>query len=185
MVGSSKGCLQISNISVILAATVIGLCLLTLKFKYLQFYAVIERKLFKPKKETDKLKANPLQTSQLYITASLNMFCLISISKEKLEGERDRKLLLLTIHLPLIWQYDLPPSTRRVDGQSFLKALLNVWAPHPFRIPVQSAVRPVSQSLSSGTGTLLLRPIRAATATPLRRNDDGSSYNTPTTHETR
>lgn len=48
----------------------------SLKFKYLQFYAVIKRKLFKPKKETDKLKSNPLQTSQLYITASLNMFCL-------------------------------------------------------------------------------------------------------------
>lgn len=159
----------------------------SIKFKYLQFYTVIERKLFKPKKETVKLKSNPLQTRQLYITASLNMFCLsfhFNIEEET-RGERDRKLLLLTIHLPLIWQYDLPPSTRRVDGQSFLKALLNVWAPHPFRIPVQSAVRPVSQSLSIGTGTLLLRPIRAATATPLRRNDDGSSYNTPTTHETR
>lgn len=76
----------------------------SIKFKYLQFYTVIERKLFKPKKETDKLKSNPLQTSQLYITASLNMFCLsfhFNIEEET-RGERDRKLLLLTIHLPLI-----------------------------------------------------------------------------------
>lgn len=85
----------------------------------------------------------------------------------------------LTIHLPLVGQDDLPPAAGRVDGQSFLKALLDVRAPHSLGVSVQPAVGPVSQSLS--IAAFLLGPIRAATATPLRRNDDGSNRNTPGT----
>ena len=40
----------------------------------------------------------------------------------------------LTIHLSFVWQNDLSPSTRRVDCQRLLKALLDVGGPHSLRI---------------------------------------------------
>lgn len=86
-------------------------------------------------------------------------------------GVAVRNVVFLTIHLPLVRKYDLPPAAGRVYGQSLVEALLNVWAPHSFGVTVQSAVRPVSRSFP--IAAVLLRPIGAATATPLRRNDDG------------
>ena len=71
----------------------------------------------------------------------------------------------LTIHLALVRQDDLPPATRRVDSQGFLKALLDVGAPHPLGVPVQPAVRSVAQPLL--VAGILLPSVRAATATPL------------------
>lgn len=94
--------------------------------------------------------------------------------KENWPSQLSQDRNLLTIHLALIWKYDLSPPARRVDGQRFLKALLDVWTPDAFRVTIQSTVSPICQSLS--VPALLLRPIRAASATPLRRNDDGSSY---------
>ena len=38
--------------------------------------------------------------------------------------------LLLTIHLPLIREYDFPPATGRVDGQGLLEALFNLRGPN-------------------------------------------------------
>lgn len=46
----------------------------------------------------------------------------------------------LTIHLSLIWQDDFPPATGRVDGEGFLKALLDIRAPHALGVPVQGLV---------------------------------------------
>ena len=40
----------------------------------------------------------------------------------------------LTIHLSFVWQNDLSPSTRRVDCQRLLKALLDVGGPNSLRI---------------------------------------------------
>ena len=41
----------------------------------------------------------------------------------------------LTVHLALVGEDDLPPATGRVDGEGLLEALLDVWGPHPLRVP--------------------------------------------------
>lgn len=46
----------------------------------------------------------------------------------------------LTVHLPLVWQDDLPPATGRIDGKGLLKALLDIWTPHALGVPVQGLV---------------------------------------------
>ncbi|TNN82319.1 hypothetical protein EYF80_007440 [Liparis tanakae] len=48
------------------------------------------------------------------------------------------------------------PCQGRVDGQSFVKALLNVWTPNSLWVTVQSTVRPICHSFS--IGAVLLRP---------------------------
>ena len=42
--------------------------------------------------------------------------------------------ILLTIHLALVTQDDLPPATRRIDGQGLLETLFNLRSPDSFRI---------------------------------------------------
>lgn len=84
-------------------------------------------------------------------------------------------LQILTIHLSFVWKDDLPPSTRGIDGQSFLKALLDVGAPHPLWVSFKSSLRPFSHGLA--IAGFLRHPVRAAATTPLGRNDDGSSAN--------
>ena len=41
---------------------------------------------------------------------------------------------LLTIHLPLVAEYDLPPAAGRVNGERLLEALLDLWRPNSLRV---------------------------------------------------
>ena len=43
-------------------------------------------------------------------------------------------ICLLTIHLPLVAENDLPPSAWRVDGERLLEALLDLWRPDALRV---------------------------------------------------
>ena len=43
-------------------------------------------------------------------------------------------LFLLTIHLPLVAEYDLPPAAGRVYGERLLEALLDLWRPNSLRV---------------------------------------------------
>ena len=45
---------------------------------------------------------------------------------------------LLTIHLALVGEYDLPPATGGVDGQRLMEALLNLGGPHSLGITYYS-----------------------------------------------
>lgn len=56
----------------------------------------------------------------------------------------------LTVHLPFVREDDFPPPTWWVDGQGFLKALLNVWTPDAFGIR-QLISRVVSLALAAVT----------------------------------
>lgn len=47
---------------------------------------------------------------------------------------------VLTVHLPLVGEDDLPPATWRVDGEGLLEALLDVRAPHALGVPVNGLV---------------------------------------------
>lgn len=68
----------------------------------------------------------------------------------------------LTVHLSFIWQYNLPPSTGRVDGQGLLEALLDVRAPDPLRVPVHGLISSwVTQSVHVLACTLTAAPATA------------------------
>lgn len=71
---------------------------------------------------------------------------------------------VLTIHLSLIRQDNLPPSARRIDGQGLLEALLNLRAPHSLSIIVCGLVRRVAHPLH-----VLGRTLTAAPAAGINR----------------
>lgn len=71
---------------------------------------------------------------------------------------------VLTIHLSLIGQDNLPPSARRIDGQGLLEALLNLRAPHSLRIVVCRLVCRVAHPLH-----VLGRAFAAAPAAGINR----------------
>lgn len=51
--------------------------------------------------------------------------------------------MLLTIHLALVRENNLPPAAGRIYRQRFLEALFNIWTPHSFGIIVQTFVHPL------------------------------------------
>lgn len=71
---------------------------------------------------------------------------------------------VLTIHLSLIRQDNLPPSARRIDGQGLLEALLNLRAPHSLSIIVCRLVCRVAHPLH-----VLGRALAAAPAAGINR----------------
>lgn len=71
---------------------------------------------------------------------------------------------VLTIHLSLIRQDNLPPSARRIDGQGLLEALLNLRAPHSLSIIVCRLVCRVAHPLH-----VLGRALTAAPAAGINR----------------
>ncbi len=71
---------------------------------------------------------------------------------------------VLTIHLALIREDDLPASTRRIDGQGLLEALFNIRAPHPLCIIVYGLVCRVAHPLH-----VLGRALAAAPAAGINR----------------
>lgn len=71
---------------------------------------------------------------------------------------------VLTIHLSLIRQDNLPPSARRIDGQGLLEALLNLRAPHSLGIIVCRLVCRVAHPLH-----VLGRTFAAAPAAGINR----------------
>lgn len=71
---------------------------------------------------------------------------------------------VLTIHLSLVRQDNLPPSARRIDGQGLLEALLNLRAPHSLSIIVCRLVCRVAHPLH-----VLGRAFAAAPAAGINR----------------
>lgn len=65
-----------------------------------------------------------------------------------------------TVHLALIREDDLAAAAGWIDGQSLLKALLNVGAPHALCIVLQGFVKSIPQLLAPTPGGGSRHPLR-------------------------
>lgn len=95
--------------------------------------------IFSPSRKLDKKKTH----EHIPQTISLSSFIFHLLEKYAIAAPAS----VLTIHLSLIREDDLPASTRRIDGQGLLEALFNIRAPHPLCIIVYRLVCRVAHPL--------------------------------------